>query len=847
MLAISKEFQQELYNGNRDYLLYVDVTLKNGIILNFTNDEIWENSFKIEDATSDTDGFNIGSAIINKFTVTIENIKDQYSLYDFEGAEVRVYIGMKLPSGRIEKIKKGIYTVDDPSYDGITITLECLDRMAFFERKYDSSLPYPATLGQIVYDACRNCNVSLKSANFYNSSYVVTSRPSDEEITYREIVAYIAQLSASYARFDSEGQLEFKWYDKEVFDFDRLDGGDFKEYELEQNVDGGDFTYAEIENVIDGGTFDDSNKYHHLYANSSVKVGTDEIEITGFSLSMVEGEETKEYFSGREGYVIGIENNPLAQDNVESLVSSIAGQLIGLKFRTFEVSTLDDPSIEAGDPVMISDLKGNTYYSYVTSLDFQIGSYESLVCSAKTTGEQEAVRYNVVTKNIIAVKKEFNQKLSNYEYEFNQFNNLISNAMGFYLTKQEQSDGSMIVYLHEKPELSQSQTIWKISVDGFGVSLDGGKTWTTGITKNGNIIANILSVVGINADWITAGIIRAIEMIGCTIRGSYIESKSGNDMTTINNGTLITNRIMLQNENATGNTGALLPYLLSIWNSASTKGIVLNAETGDINTYGRIIVGNAVIREDQIDLKIPSGRTRPVINGFEIPYLMDLENYITGSYFNEMYNKIYQEFVPNIIFDAHRHDDRYSLIGHTHSEYAFSSHSHYTYELYASASGGAITIGSVQAVGWEYAHRVFQIATSDFRLKKDFHRISSDEISKIYLGIKLYDYCYKSNISDRKIHSGILAQQLIKLFEEHGIDWKKYALVQEIEPLDFTDEGQYIGESGYGIDYNNLHAWHIVMIQQQQKKIDDLEEENKLLKERLDKIEELLSKSGVIQ
>ena len=124
MLAISKEFQQELYNGNRDYLLYVDVTLKDKTILNFTNDKIWENSFKIEDATSDTDGFKIGSAIINKFTVTIENIKDQYSLYDFEGAEVRVYIGMELPSGRIEKIKKGVYTVDEPSYDGVTITLE---------------------------------------------------------------------------------------------------------------------------------------------------------------------------------------------------------------------------------------------------------------------------------------------------------------------------------------------------------------------------------------------------------------------------------------------------------------------------------------------------------------------------------------------------------------------------------------------------------------------------------------------------------------------------------------------------------------------------------------------------
>lgn len=618
MLAISKEFQQELYNGNRDYLLYVDVTLKDKTILNFTNDKIWENSFKIEDATSDTDGFKIGSAIINKFTVTIENIKDQYSLYDFEGAEVRVYIGMELPSGRIEKIKKGVYTVDEPSYDGVTITLECLDRMAFFERKYDSALSYPATLGQIAYDACKNCNVPLKSANFYNSSYMVTSRPADEEITYREIVAYIAQLSASYARFDSEGQLEFKWYDKEVFDFDRLDGGDFKEYELAQNIDGGNFAYTDVGNIIDGGTFDDSNKYHHLYANSSVKVGTDEIEITGFSLSMVEGEETKEYFSGKEGYVLGIENNPLAQDNVESLVSSIAGQLIGLKFRTFEVSTLDDPSIEAGDPVMISDLKGNTYYSYVTSLDFQIGSYENLSCSSKTIGEQESVRYNVITKNIIAAKKDFNQKLSKYEQEVNQFNDVMTSSMGFYSTKEEQEDGSTITYLHDKPELSNSKTIWKQSIDGFGVSLDAGKTWTSGITKEGNIIANILSVIGINADWINVGELNAINIKGSLIEGSQFISKVGDvsgqggnagDYTQIVNGFLYTNRVVL------GNGGLLQPGYILI--SGSNNSFVFDAKTGQMTCTGDIICKGDIFT-DQGNISVSTINGRPVVTDYTL-------------------------------------------------------------------------------------------------------------------------------------------------------------------------------------------------------------------------------------
>ena len=162
--------------------------------------------------------------------------------------------------------------------------------------------------------------------------------------------------------------------------------------------------------------------------------------------------------------------------------------------------------------------------------------------------------------------------------------------------------------------------------------------------------------------------------------------------------------------------------------------------------------------------------------------------------------------------------------------------------LTATIDGGRIVFANSGAVGWQYAHRTFQTISSDFRLKKDFHKIFTNDISEIYLNMKPYEYRYKSNIADEKIHSGILAQQLIKLFEERGIDWKKYALVQEIEPLEFTNEGEYIGKSGYGIDYNNLHAWHILMIQKQQTEIEALRAENSSLKTRLQKIEKIVLK-----
>lgn len=44
---------------------------------------------------------------------TINNIYDNYSIYDFSGANVVVYVGMELSNGTIEKIRKGTFIVDE--------------------------------------------------------------------------------------------------------------------------------------------------------------------------------------------------------------------------------------------------------------------------------------------------------------------------------------------------------------------------------------------------------------------------------------------------------------------------------------------------------------------------------------------------------------------------------------------------------------------------------------------------------------------------------------------------------------------------------------------------------------
>jgi hypothetical protein len=97
--------------------------------------------------------------------------------------------------------------------------------------------------------------------------------------------------------------------------------------------------------------------------------------------------------------------------------------------------------------------------------------------------------------------------------------------MGFYQTEVIQNDGSVIVYQHDKPLLADSIIIWKKTVDSFAVSNDGGQTWR-GMDSSGNAVTNVLAAIGIVADWISAGTLRGVEIIGTTgsIGGWTIQS-----------------------------------------------------------------------------------------------------------------------------------------------------------------------------------------------------------------------------------------------------------------------------------------------------------------------------------
>lgn len=512
MINVSDAFKEELNNDNRNYLCYVDIELTSGPtietnlqdttdqyildvndqeietliedrFLHLENKDIWSGSLSIEESVSNESSFDIGSTVINKATLVINNIYEEYTSFDFVGAKVTIKIGLNLSSGSIETINKGIFYVDSAKYNGALITLECLDSMSKFDKDYSkSTLTYPATLRQIVQDACSVCDVLYSAAAFDNDDYIVEERPSDESLTFRQMLNYVGQIACQQFSIDHNDRLIARWYDRDMMD---------ELYENPESVDESD--------------------YHHISSINSQSIDMDDVVITG--IRVVEFSEDSEnpsgtYLYGEEGYILEISDNKLIPVGKGNEVSTYLGQkLVGMRFRPMEITFQNDPTIEPVDIAKVVDYKGNRYYTFITSTNFTAGNSQTLSCGAESATRNSASRYSEATKAYTDSKNLVEHERTEREKAVEALQDTLKNSSGMYITEEEQPDGSTITYLHDKPTLEESQNVIKITAEAIGISNDGGETYPYGLFLTGDLIARLLYVVGINADYINSGAI----------------------------------------------------------------------------------------------------------------------------------------------------------------------------------------------------------------------------------------------------------------------------------------------------------------------------------------------------
>lgn len=503
MKNVSSKFKNELKKGNRNYIKSADITLKNGTVLHIDNSKLWSNGLKLENAVSNTDSFDISSVIIGQLTLTLLNINDEFSKYDFTDCVAsNVKVGLKLEDGTTESLSYGKFYLNETNYSSEVITLTFYDCLYKFDKSYsESKLQYPATLNQIVRDACDVCGVTMGTVTFDNDDYVVQDRPSDESLTFRQVLLWVGQISVHYFYADEEGRLAIGWYD--------IDGTELNENDtiksVLRDIDGNIILDVEGNQIV-------TDIESGLSSFVSLSTHLDDVVITGIrvlqDIETDNGQQTVTYQSGNDGYVLSVSGNKFVQGDQGSYIASmIAAKVVGVRFRGFSATCLSDPTIECGDSIILVDRKGRRYKSIVTNNTFQPGNFQNLSCGAETPARNSATRYSQITQVYVDYRKEIEKEKTDREQALEDLSERVNSSAGVFTTVETLEDGSKKYYLHNKPLLSESDIIWTMTAEAWTVSTDGGKTVNAGMTVDGDTIARILTAVGVNADWIKSGAI----------------------------------------------------------------------------------------------------------------------------------------------------------------------------------------------------------------------------------------------------------------------------------------------------------------------------------------------------
>ena len=144
----------------------------------------------------------------------------------------------------------------------------------------------------------------------------------------------------------------------------------------------------------------------------------------------------------------------------------------------------------------------------------------------------------------------------------------------------------------------------------------------------------------------------------------------------------------------------------------------------------------------------------------------------------------------------------------------------------------------------------YLVTGSDRRLKKGIRSIFN-RIEKAYLLFNPVSYEFKDELShfEKGRHYGLIAQEVYESLRNSGVECDDLNLVYQRDVDEESNENLVVNDSKvWTINYDELHALHIHMIQKQQSDIEKLKQENfvlsgevDILKQRLNQMEEMLN------
>ena len=833
-------------NKRRNFVNYAHVTLHDGQELYLKPSDFRISGNTITDDWNEGESFQLGSAIGKTATLLLDNTDGRvetvgstevvyphgkFSEYDFYMAFFELYIHLpKCIHDGTELIDQnipiGTFTVTTPASHGATIEITGVDNMCMFDRPFDEcTLDFSShpDLYTVLVRCCHDCGVAIGFDNtFLNHDLPVNTKPAG--ITYREVVSYIAQLSGNNAVISVSGALTLKYYDMTALNV--LDGGHFRPWDgTEDFVDGGSFNPWTTGDIIDGGNFTDPIGYHNLTATNGTTISTDDIKFTGImvSYSVDDGGSSKTEsvhypdVPDWDTYAMQIVDNPFVWDGYvtrsgtnifipDVVATSLWDILSGLEFRVFSCSSIQDPTIEAGDNAVVYDVKGNMYRTIITNVKFTTGGMTEVSCNAESPVKQNSRYVNPAAKAVAKAK----ENMDSYNAQVAHFNEIANQALGYYETKViDPETHETITYRHDQLLLEDSTYIIKMTGTVIAISDDGGDSYSSGVDiTTATMLMNLIYVHGLVADWITTGTL--------TVGGNgnkdgeiMVLNNSDNEIGRWDNSgiSIKSGSIKLTKETLIDNKNGL--YL-------GTDGIALGASSKfKVTNAGAVSASDMSITGGSIKL------TKQSLYDNHTGLYLGSDGIALGSGYAFYVNNSGAVVVNGVDGD----DSRFGLYGgcfvHMRASAPTDSSDAYITDIGPEDMNCYYYDGGTWH--WTGATKVWKVVVgatvSDIRIKKDIKELDIELSKKIILGTKPKSFRFKEN--DSRLQFGVIAQETKEVIEDAGIK-EPTALVLDSE------------NDMWSVEYHQFIPHLINVVQEQQAEINDL-------KQRLERLESIVN------
>ena len=340
MYAVSEAFIQSMKKPVQQFKLGGNV-LANGGRQYFTEANIQDGSFRICNQCCGNENVEIGTVYTGELTAVFINMNLQR--YVMDGAIITPHFQLLTENGW-ETVPLGIYNVTEANWTTFGIEVTAYDNMSKFDRTIRlASNQYQLDIYGYLSLAASACGVGLAQTEqainaLPNGNRIMPLYPENDMETWRDLIAWCAQTTGTFATIDRNGKLVLRAYNTDVVD-----------------------------------TIDDYHRY------TGAKFSDFETRYTGLSCVNI-NEQTTTYYSiaPDDGLTYNLGSNPLLQigdsEYLANERTAILNALAVIQYVPMEVTMIGTPAYDLGDVLVFSDgaADGTKLYC-VTQYDWTYG------------------------------------------------------------------------------------------------------------------------------------------------------------------------------------------------------------------------------------------------------------------------------------------------------------------------------------------------------------------------------------------------------------------------------------------------------------------------------------------